>query len=201
VSLRGTVDRLDTWKDGENTYVRVVDYKTGAKSFSETDISVGLNVQLLLYLFSVLHAPDSLGEGNLLPAGALYFSARPGETASDTLISADDAFDLVCKNIARDGILLDDERVLTAMEADLGGKFIPVTKKADALSGKSLRSAEEIEKLEASMCETIRTLGESMVSGDASTIDTENSIVSAHDPCKYCKMNPICRASLTKGEN
>ncbi len=208
VSLRGIVDRLDTWNDGENTYVRVVDYKTGAKKFSEKDISIGLNVQLLLYLFSVLHAPagefrDSLsgGEGELLPAGALYFSARPGETASDTMISPGEAALLAEGNIERDGILLADERVLTAMESDLGGKYIPVIRKADALSGKCLRSAEEIAAMENSLTETVRQIGETMVSGDASVADAGDAAVLSHDPCLYCKMRTICRAPITKGGN
>lgn len=206
VSLRGTVDRLDTWRDGENIYVRVVDYKTGAKNFSEADISIGLNVQLLLYLFSILHAPDgdfktalTGGGGNLLPAGALYFSARPGENSSDTMLSAEDAARLAEENIDRSGILLHDERVLSAMEGDLGGKFIPVTRKADALAGKCLRTADELASMETDMCETIRRIGERMVSGDAAAVDPTDAEILAHDPCKYCKMKAICRAAIEKG--
>ncbi len=207
VSLGGTVDRMDTWNDGENTYVRVVDYKTGKKEFSEADVSIGLNVQLLLYLFSIVHMPGGEAKdalfgktGALLPAGAIYFSARPGETNADTYLTEDEAALLAEKTVARDGILLADERVLTAMETDLGGKFIPVTKKADALKGKALRTAEEIAQIEQTMCEAIRTHGERMLSGDAATADPTDPQIRALEPCKYCKMNAICRASFGKGD-
>ncbi len=208
LSLRGTLDRLDIWNDGANTYVRVVDYKTGAKQFSEADVSIGLNVQLLLYLFTILNMPEgtvktalSGGEGVLLPAGALYFSARPGDTASETMLSGEDAAALVQNSIKRDGILLDDERVLAAMDPSFSGRFIPVTKKSDAPVGKVLRSAEEISALEKSLCETIRAHGERMASGDASAVDPTDAEIVSREPCKYCKMNGICRAAIGKGEN
>ncbi len=208
VSLRGNVDRLDTWNDGENTYVRVVDYKTGSKEFFEADIAIGLNVQLLLYLFSILHMPkgaerDALfGEtGELLPAGALYFSARPGETKSDTYLAQDDAALLAESSIKKDGILLSDERVLTAMDAEISGRFIPVKRKKSGFEGKVLRTAEEIAAIEQTMCDAIRRQGETMLSGDAATADPEDPRNIKDSPCKFCKLNAVCRASLAKGDH
>lgn len=203
VSLRGTIDRLDTWRDGEDTYVRVVDYKTGRKQFSPEDIKIGLNVQLLLYLFSVLHAPagpfrDSItgGKGEILPAGALYFSARPGENTSDVMLSPEDAARLAEENVARSGILLGDERVLTAMEEDLAGRFIPVKRKKDGMSSKYTRTMEEIAEMEAQMCDTIAAIGADMASGNAAAVPRDPREIHGQDACEYCKMKPICRAEI-----
>ena len=133
VYLTGVVDRLDTWQDGGVTYVRVVDYKTGAKKFHRNDVEIGINIQLLLYLFSVLRCPPGdfrerltgKEDGEIRAAGAIYLSARPGETDANTLLSREDAFRLAEENADRSGILTDDERVLRAMEVDLEGKYIP----------------------------------------------------------------------------
>ncbi len=205
VSLRGTVDRLDTWRDGENTYVRVVDYKTGAKQFSPEDLQIGLNVQLLLYLFSVLHVPagpfrDAItdGKGEILPAGALYFSARPGENNADVMLSAQDAALLAEENIHRSGILLADERVLTAMESDLAGRFVPVKKKKDGTFGKYARTAQEITRMESDMRDTIAGIAAEMVSGSAAALPRHPREIHGQNPCEYCKMKPICRSERRK---
>ena len=54
VQLVGTVDRADEWIEDDGTrWVRVVDYKTGTKKFSLTDVLTGEECQMLLYLFTL----------------------------------------------------------------------------------------------------------------------------------------------------
>lgn len=204
VYLRGTMDRLDTFRRDDTTYVRVVDYKTGAKKFSAEDVSLGLNAQLLIYLFSVLHAPPGEfrrqlcgGEnGKIEAAGALYFSARPGETQSDVPLSRESARNLAEESIARSGVLLRDETVLRAMEADLGGQFIPVKAKKDGtLSGGaacSVSSREELEEWENTLRDAIARTGDALVSGQA---QAEPLCRHHESPCRFCSVRAICRAA------
>ena len=42
VTVNGKVDRVDGWINGGKLYVRVVDYKTGLKEFSLSDVLSGL---------------------------------------------------------------------------------------------------------------------------------------------------------------
>ncbi len=204
VSLRGTVDRVDTWRDGEDTYVRVVDYKTGVKLFDPRDVQIGLNVQLLLYLFSILRAPDGTfreelaGDTTLRPAGVLYFSARPGENRADSMVSAETGEYIAESNIKKSGILLDDERVLTAMEEDLAGRFIPVQRKKDGSFDKNVRSAEEIAAMEKTMCETVAEAAEALLTGRAEADPRNPAEIHGQNPCEYCKMKPVCRAEKRK---
>ena len=53
VTLTGIADRVDGWLHEGKLYVRVVDYKTGLKSFSLSDVWYGLGLQMLLYLFAL----------------------------------------------------------------------------------------------------------------------------------------------------
>ena len=74
--LRGFVDRLELYERDGQTYVRVVDYKTGRKDFDYCDVLNGLGLQMLLYLFALEdHGRAYLGV-SAEAAGVLYFPAR-----------------------------------------------------------------------------------------------------------------------------
>lgn len=198
VALTGIVDRLDTWQDGDTTYVRVVDYKTGSKKFHRDDVEIGINIQLLLYLFSVLRCPPGdfrekltgKTNGNISAAGAIYLSARPGETDADTLLSREDAMALAEKNAERSGILTDDEQVLRAMEADLEGKYIPY--RASNKRYNADLTQQEMDTLEKTMLSSISRVGTEMCSGAAGAVP---KIIHSEDPCKYCAMKEVCRTA------
>ncbi|MBQ9085411.1 MAG: PD-(D/E)XK nuclease family protein, partial [Clostridia bacterium] len=80
VIIGGTVDRVDTYKSGSDVYVRVIDYKSGAKEFSPEDLEEGANLQMFLYLKSIVetssksfHERIGLPEGGrMIPAGVIY---------------------------------------------------------------------------------------------------------------------------------
>ena len=44
---------MDGWLHDGRLYLRVVDYKTGKKSFDLSDLRYGLGIQMLLYLFTL----------------------------------------------------------------------------------------------------------------------------------------------------
>ena len=44
----GFADRADIWRSGDSVYVRVIDYKTGRKSFDFSHVFYGLGLQMLL---------------------------------------------------------------------------------------------------------------------------------------------------------
>ena len=54
------MDRVDVLEQDGQQFVRVVDYKSGAKAFRLADIVNGLNLQMFLYLFNVCATQQSL---------------------------------------------------------------------------------------------------------------------------------------------
>ena len=79
VSLSGKVDRVDGYIKNGRLYLRVMDYKSGKKSFSLSDIWYGLNMQLIIYLYALQQEgldryrqrlEAELNE--IVPAGVLY---------------------------------------------------------------------------------------------------------------------------------
>lgn len=71
--LDGTVDRADLWKGPQGDFLRIVDYKSGTKSFDYTDLAGGVGMQLLLYLFALEQSGISQQTEHPIPAGACIF--------------------------------------------------------------------------------------------------------------------------------
>ncbi|MBP0969610.1 MAG: PD-(D/E)XK nuclease family protein [Oscillospiraceae bacterium] len=183
--IRGKIDRIDTYVSEGETYVRIVDYKTGGKDFKLSDVWQGLNVQMLLYLFAVKSGGTERYGKDIVPAGVLYMPGDPSP-ASD-MKGAEGIYTMK-------GLVLNDPAVLEAMEERGEGLFIPA--KIDPRSGEwkadSLATMEELGKIE----NRIETLVTEMVSGlrngDVRAIPYERG--NREKPCSYCPYKAVCRS-------
>ncbi|EPZ55830.1 PD-(D/E)XK nuclease superfamily protein [[Clostridium] sordellii ATCC 9714] len=72
INLIGQIDRVDTLEEESQKYIRIVDYKSGNKDISLTDVYHGLQLQLLVYLDAILESSKHNG-GDINPAAILYF--------------------------------------------------------------------------------------------------------------------------------
>lgn len=203
--IYGVADRVDLLRREDKLYVRVVDYKTGTKEFSMDDIAMGLNLQMLLYLFSLWkngakpHGAlrEAANGREILPAGVLYFSANVPTVTLDREESPEDVERMVSDKLARRGLLLDDTDVLTAMEHELSGKYLPVKVKKDGSFGKTdaLKTLEDFGSLLSEIESTVRRIGLEIKRGNASAHPMKTK---KHDACRFCEMKPVCRAANTQ---
>ena len=116
VSISGFVDRVDGWEHDGRLYLRVVDYKTGRKTFDLTDIWNGMGLQMLLYLFTLEREGEALYNREIIPAGVLYLPARDAVVAGSRAMSEAERRRKVDAELRRRGIVLDEPEVLAAME-------------------------------------------------------------------------------------
>ncbi len=202
VYIYGRIDRVDIFKnpEDEKIYIRVIDYKTGAKSFSLSDLDIGLNLQMLLYLFALWKNPSkeflrrigALRGDQVLPAGVLYFPARTPDVILSEPLDSKQVCSLAEQSLQRQGILLENHTVLRAMEAKLEGKYIPLSLRKDGTprAGSPLFSLGDFDRLLERVTHTVQTLAGKMKQGvaDASPLKTPTV-----DGCAYCPMKPVCR--------
>ena len=194
----GSIDRVDTYEKDGNVYVRVVDYKTGRKDFSPSDIDSGKNLQMFLYLKSVVDTkkPTFLKEigvedgGRLIPAGVIYVKTEIGDLKIDSPSEAE-ALEKVKAAQGRQGMILDDPDSISAMNAH----YVPVKFKKDgtpdARTKDRLYSYDEWESLCDKMSSVIGNVAKRMRSGDIQA--TPMVKPRGETPCEYCKFKPICR--------
>ncbi len=173
LSLFGSIDRLDRW----GSFVRIVDYKTGTKTFKLSDTVYGLNMQMLLYLYCVIRGenPDYKGKN---PAGILYLPSKR---------------DLNKTGLSMNGIICANSDVVTAMESENEGKFIPKLKiNKDGTLAKTNTSfipEEAFDTIFDHIENLARKLGEDLHSGEISAVPMESGDYSA---CKYCDYKSVC---------
>ena len=106
--LGGKVDRVDGWlKDGK-LYLRVVDYKSGRKAFDLAAVRMGLDIQMLLYLFTLQKEGKAYFGQEVEPAGVLYLPARDEILPAERNISPEKLAQETAKQLRRSGLLLSD---------------------------------------------------------------------------------------------
>jgi ATP-dependent helicase/nuclease subunit B len=185
VIVEGAIDRVDEYELNGVKYVRVVDYKSGTKEFKLSDISFGLNMQMLLYLFTLCECE------NKQPAAVLYM---PSGDKYVTANSNDDEIDIYAQRLKAQkmsGVVLNNVDVISAMEHNIKGVYLPVdTIKDGSISKKSsVISGEEFVNLRNLIGENLRQMGEALNNGDFYAKPTE---AKEYNVCNYCPYINIC---------
>ncbi len=202
VSFTGIVDRVDILKKDNEVYLRIVDYKTGSKLFSLEEVPYGINLQMLLYLFSLCRQADSdfarklgLSDGKTpTPAGILYLSANIPVVKAEEYDSEQTVLQKANDALKRSGLLLNDREILTAMNHKLSSKFLAGIKqnKGGELVGKALMTSEGFDALYREIEDTVKKIATALRNGCVDAAPTE---CPGQTPCDYCNMKPICRRS------
>ena len=195
LSVVGKVDRVDGWLKEGKLYLRVVDYKTGRKSFDLSDIRHGLNIQLLLYLFALEREGGRLFGQDVVPAGVLYLPARDVILNMDRTVDEQTLRRAFDKELRRSGLLLQDPQVLAAMEHSAleEPRYLPLALDKDHNITRGIASAAQLGKLsryvDHLLHQVAREVGEGNIDADPCyRSETDNA-------CLYCAFAGACHFS------
>lgn len=184
----GTVDRIDTFETDGKTFLRVIDYKSGIKTFSFDDLVYGVNMQMLLYMFSVVYGKGDYSECQ--PAGVLYMPAKSAEATLPRYPDEDEITSAKNKTYKMSGVVLEDETVLEAMEKNVQGIYIPVKRTKDSFTKFSkLITAEQIENLHTYSEKLLKDMAVSLNTGDIKAVPL---VKKGKSPCSYCDYKSVC---------
>ena len=190
--INGIADRVDGWFHDDKLYLRVIDYKTGKKSFSLSDVWYGLGLQMLLYLFALEDGGQRLYGREIVPAGVMYVPARAGLVSSDGDMTDSEIDALRSRELRRSGLILDDPQVIEAMEHGKQTRYLPVTfdkngeRKPECVAGEG-----ELEALRGHVERRMLELSEALRAG---SIDARPCYRNESDnACLYCAFPGVCR--------
>ncbi|WP_303437341.1 PD-(D/E)XK nuclease family protein [uncultured Oscillibacter sp.] len=188
----GKVDRVDGWVKDNKLYLRVVDYKSGRKAFDLSAVRMGLDIQMLLYLFTLQKEGTARFGREIEPAGVLYLPAREEILSMERNVTPEKLQSEREKQLRRSGLLLAEPAVLQAMEHDAlqEPRYLPlrVNRKGE-LSG-SIASAARLGKLGKYVERQLRDIARELRQGD---IDADPWCRGEDDSyCKYCQWASAC---------
>lgn len=189
VRVRGVIDRIDVYQRDGDTFVKVIDYKSGNKTLNLAEIYYGLSLQLAVYMEAGL---EILEGDNLIPGGTFYFHVddpmlQVDKLDPETLTTAlNDSFKL-------NGIYLDDPRFTKAMdaEADKDSQIISLKSRNSKLS------RDEFEDLLSYVKRVIIEMTEKILGGDIAVRPYKKG---KETGCEYCPYKGICQFDESIGK-
>ena len=196
ISVIGTIDRVDAFRRGDTTWLRVVDYKTGTKNFKLEEVYCGLDCQMLLYLFTLTRNGGRNFE-NPAPAGVMYLMADPAPKLQNREDAAKE------KVFSLDGILIEDISVIHGMDKDCTGLFVPVSFKKDGSvntrSRTKLADAAKMGRICSHIDKLVVDMASQLYAGKIQAQPLRKSSTSS--PCDYCTYAQVCRHEAGREES
>lgn len=189
--VTGKIDRVDVMRQDGKSYLRIIDYKTGDKKFNLTDVYCGLNMQMLIYMYTLCQN-SSQRYPNAVPAGVLYLGSDPAPSTGSREGSDVPLYKM-------DGLLLEDPAILRAMEQDGKGLFIPVkyNKNGSPKAGKHLASLEKMGEIYRYVEKMLIEMVNGVWEGD---FNAHPLVHSTTRPCDYCPYRTACRHQNGRSE-
>ena len=202
VYLKGRVDRIDKVDLNGETYIRIVDYKSGSKSFDLNELYYGLQIQLLVYLDAILKNSEQILKTQCMPGGILYFKIDNPIIKSKKALTEEEIQVEVLKKLKMDGLLLKNVELVKSMDRDMEtySLIIPAAfkKDGDFTSTSSVVTESQFELLRKYVNDKMIEICEEMLSGEVKIEPCKSSKVTY---CDYCDYSSICQFDTSIKDN
>lgn len=193
--LRGRIDRVDTYEDDEHVYVKVIDYKSGNKSFDLVALYYGLQLQLVVYLNAAMELMEKKHpKKEVVPAAVLYYHVSdPMVERTGEHITPEELNQQLLQELKTKGVV--------NAEYDVPGKLdttripksdvIPVEYKKDGSfsSSSSVLAGKDLKTLSNYVNYKIKEIGSNILAGDIKINPYERGL---ENSCTYCSYSGIC---------
>lgn len=187
----GKIDRVDTCEDGDCIYVKVIDYKTGSKSFDVTALYHGLQLQLMVYMDAALQLEQKKHpQKEILPAGVFYYRIQ------DPLIDRPkegEEQESILKELKPDGMISLEKEVLEHLDHCMVGEssVIPVKYNKNGSLSKSSKaaSAQDFYLMMKYAVNKVEEIRQKILSGDVKVNPYRRGTETS---CDYCSYRQIC---------
>ncbi len=201
IFLQGQIDRVDKYDNGENIYLKIVDYKSGNAKFELESVYYGLQFQLMIYLNAAVEIESKINpDKNIIPAGIFYYNIK------DPLVDREgtkENIDLeILKKLKVDGLVNDDPNIIKLLDDAIGSSsnILPVGIKKDGsyTERSKIASTSQFSQLSNHVYKNIKEIGEAILSG---VIEINPYAKDNKTSCEYCEFKEICSFDLKLPNN
>lgn len=217
MGIKGVIDRVDYYNDGDDIYVKIVDYKSGNKKIELNDIYNGLQLQLVLYMEAAMEfARRKNPDKNIIPAGMFYHNiddpvVEEGDVAGELKDKTEDEIkndvdNQVLSKSLPVGLFNSSEYVLKAFDENIddikerAGESLVIPVKYGKSGMKKNDNAitqNEMETLIKFVHNKVGELGKKILEGEIALNPYIIQSVQGNSndrsvPCTYCEFNGVC---------
>ncbi len=198
MELNGIIDRVDIKETDDAIYVKVIDYKSGAKDIDYVKMYEGKQLQLTVYMNVMIELlkrqyPDK----KIIPTGMYYYHIY------DPIIEEreEERIEQKRKESSRlTGLVNEDDTCLQLMDGRTGS-VTPVRYKKDGdfdSRNTALVTTHELEQISSFVRNKMEEIGEQIIQGN---IEMNPEKGEQNSPCNYCDFQSICRFEAGLGGN
>ena len=200
IRIHGKIDRFDACTEGNQTYIRVIDYKSSAQKIKTDDVYHGKRLQLVTYMKALIQQTNSreqlaalLGvskEQTFVPAGILYFSLQ------DDFDKINSKGEYTEHSYCMDGFVLQDDVVLDKMIGDASATVIAYARKTDGSfrTRSNWISLEDYKAMSDAVDHAVRCSVRDIVQGGIAPAPQKKH--NGKSPCLSCAFSAVCGTVL-----
>lgn len=192
--LRGRIDRMDVCRDGQQVYVKIIDYKSGSTSFDLVALYYGLQLQLVVYMDAVMEMTKrQYPRQDVVPAGIFYYNI------ADPMVQKEDVADPeainaeILRKLKMNGLINSELEAIRHLDHTIEKEsdIIPVVlKNGEVQEAKSsVANRERFESLRVYVREKLRSQGREILDGE---IGVEPYKSGQRTACDYCPYHAVC---------
>lgn len=189
MALQGKIDRIDTYEDEENLYVKIIDYKSGNTEFDVVDLYYGLQIQLVVYMNAALEVLEKRTNKKVIPAGIFYYNMK------DPFIEREEEEPKIAilKKLKMNGLANGDQEIVEQLEEETeeGYLTMPITRLKSGAYSKTSKVATTNQLLSVGryVTERMQKMGSEMLQGN---IEIAPYKLGEKSACDYCEFQGIC---------
>ena len=188
---KGKIDRIDIYETEDRVYVKVIDYKTGTKTFSLASLYHGLQLQLAMYMnMAVELERRKQPEKKVVPAGLFYYQMK--DPIIDK-VEEDKWEETVLSKLRLDGIVNANEEVINHLDREFSGNSlaIPVGKNKNGSLSKTSKafSEEEFSIISRYVEKEVKDIEGRMQEGE---IEVSPYEMGTSYGCDFCQFKGVC---------
>ncbi len=218
--VRGQIDRIDAYKDAENLYLRIIDYKSSGRKLDFTEVYNGISMQLLTYLDVALQNVPILAKESkfvsdlseleniiVQAAGMFYLHVHNPLIQTEDYTELEKIEGLRQEKFKLSGYMLKDVEVAQLMDTSLEPSktsiIVPAAFKKDEnleFNGRSSKVIEpkNMENLQQFVHHKLRDAGNEIYRGNT---EIKPYSLSNHTACTFCNYKSVCQFDQAEAGN
>ncbi|MCD8125432.1 MAG: PD-(D/E)XK nuclease family protein [Lachnospiraceae bacterium] len=172
--LRGVVDRLDVFEEGDRRYIQIVDYKTGSTRLDLNAIVQGQQLQLVVYLDAVTELQKKrFPDREIIPAGIYYYTVQDPLLECDGMPEEEEREKQLLKELRMRG-LTNAAKSVAAHQEPVAGDTV---------------TTEQFRALRGYVRGKVQQFGQEILDGSVSALPSRRK---KQTGCDYCAYAGVC---------